>query len=517
MRQKNLCSSSRFLETSFLYLVSAVSLVAGQVGSQVVYEPQTKTWAIGNESIQAVYRIDLESGAAQLASLRDLKNGVEWAGASAGPLFSFVYTEPGAGERSIDSRRGWKLENWSAGPLTERGRELEIRLVNPAAQMAVELHAQCAAGYPVIRRWYRIENRSASRRVLVDASIISDSVQWADSTELFTYKFESYPTSGVGALLHAIPPEIGPVAAHGMEKPASNGDYSPITMLRRSDASGIFWGWAYSGYSYFGIVPGERPNSGSFYAAFLSRHSGARKDLLSYQLEPGESFQVPEQFVGVFQGDWDDAAYLSQRHADRFYSGITASNPKLPLTLVDSWAVYSIKEDKLKRVVDWAARAGVEGMDIDYGWAIAGDWKPRELFFPSGLRKLVDYANKKGVSVIVHLPFGDVDHESALYRMPNSTYGKSFTLWKDEVGRVGTASSVCITDEPVRNRLLDNVAETLAENHLVGFDPDAFIFSPQNIPCPVSTGAAAKAAPEYSRYVFGFNDFLGRLRERLPG
>ena len=157
---------------------------------------------------------------------------MEWAGASAGPLFSFVYTEPGAGERSIDSRRGWKLENWSAGPLTERGRELEIRLVNPAAQMAVELHAQCAAGYPVIRRWYRIENRSASRRVLVDASIISDSVQWADSTELFTYKFESYPTSGVGALLHAIPPEIGPVAAHGMEKPASNGDYSPITMLR---------------------------------------------------------------------------------------------------------------------------------------------------------------------------------------------------------------------------------------------------------------------------------------------
>jgi alpha-galactosidase len=453
-----------------------------------------KTWTVSNELIRVTYSFDPGAGALRLASLRDVNGGVEWAGSAGEPVFRFTFG--GEPERTFDSRSGWTLEALNAG---------SIRLFHPEAQAAIEIRGVCAPGYPVVQRSYRLENRAPQRRVLADAAIISDPIGWSSPAETFAFRFDTK-----GTFLRPSPPEIRPAGA--FKKTASNQEYAPMMMLRQAGGAGLFWGWAYSGRTWFSM---ER---GLFQAAFRGSQGGAGPQPLNYQLEPGESFSTPEQFIGVFRGDWDDGCYLSQRYADRFFSGVTEETPRYPLTFMDSWAVYSIHEQKLKGVIDWASRAGVEAMDIDYGWAINGDWKPLARFFPSGLPSLVDYAKSKGIEVILHLPFGNVDHESELYQaQPAWTYGRSWKLWKDETGRQGTASSLCLTDEAARNWLLDRLSQTIRETGIIGFNIDSFLFTPDNLPCPVRTGAAAKAAPEYAQYVFGLYDLLARLLARHPG
>ena len=382
--------------------------------------------------------------------------------------------------------------------------------------MAVELHAECAKGYAVIRRWYRFENRRNRMRVLRDASIVADPVRWAEPIEQFVYKFDTHDD---GSFLRPVPPLIQPLSAVDTEEVTGSLELFPLLMLRTARGRGLFWGWAYSGKTHFGVMRAKDGSSGLVRVSFLSSKSKNEEDVLSYRLEAGQAFTTPEQFVGVFEGDWDEGCYRVQRYADRWCSGITAKNPHYPLTLIDSWGMYSIREDNLKQVIDWASQAGLDAMDIDFGWAIAGDWKPRPEFFPSGsMAALADYASRRHIKLIVHLPFGDLDHESEVYKLhPEWTYGKPWKLWKDETGRQGLESTLCITNEAARTWMLNRVSQTLVENRLIGFDPDFSLFTSENVPCKFLSGSASQAAPEYSRWVFGLYPFLEELLQRHKG
>ncbi len=125
-----------------LCLVFAVAREAGEAGSRVAFDSAAGVWEIGNESIRVAYRFDGAAGSLSLASLRAFDPAAEWAGNPASAVWDFTWR---GSDSTVDSRSGWRLENWSEGPLAERGRELVIRLRHPASETGVEFHLECAA------------------------------------------------------------------------------------------------------------------------------------------------------------------------------------------------------------------------------------------------------------------------------------------------------------------------------------------------------------------------------------
>ncbi len=200
---------------------------------------------------------------------------------------------------------------------------------------------------------------------------------------------------------------------------AGSSSYAPwVAFYNHAKKDGLFIGW-----DYFG-------RWASSYA--LDGRGGviARMHLAGYNrsLMPGETVQTPKVFVGLFQGDLDDAGntlldwqyrYLWDYTRDGWFPGIRMLGDWWKGT---SWGLpegswtggggdYDSTFRKVFRLTDMMREVGADVYHRDWGWwDVAGDWNGPDF------RTMGDYLRKSDMGQLIYAFLYTVDPKSKVAR-----------------------------------------------------------------------------------------------------
>jgi len=118
------------------------------------------------------------------------------------------------------------------------------------------------------------------------------------------------------------------------------------------------------------------------------------------RLEPGESFETPTVFLGVFTGGPDGAGNQLRPWVRTVLGNPTTwKDPQYPLTVNNSWGSgMQVDEPLALKMIAESKELGLEMFHMDAGWFRGvGDWYPDAKKFPHGLATIADEAHKQGL------------------------------------------------------------------------------------------------------------------------
>lgn len=183
-------------------------------------------------------------------------------------------------------------------------------------------------------------------------------------------------------------------------------------------------------------------------------------DYLAHTLRAGEPFEIPACFVGFYQGDWDEAAYRTQRFAEA-YVHPSMPDDRYPWVQYNSWAYgQEIDEAQQLAMLERCAELGLEVAILDLGWARAiGDWRPDPVKFPRGLRPIADRAHELGIKFGVHVAIAQL--------APDAPAALAHPEWLAFTGNdYYGAGAICLGHKPCRDWLIDSLVTLVEQEHL---------------------------------------------------
>ena len=152
----------------------------------------------------------------------------------------------------------------------------------------------------------------------------------------------------------------------------------------------------------------------------------ATSDANSHTIAPGATLISPPAFVGLFEGDWDDAFNASRAYAD--LEIIPRIRHPWPTTL-HGYVFHLLPEkrgdDHIRREIAAAAAAGYETTYVEASWWGAsvpltgdfsvglGDFTDHRSKFPMGLKAMSQYVHEHGMKFGLWFEFERVDIRTA--------------------------------------------------------------------------------------------------------
>jgi alpha-galactosidase len=236
-------------------------------------------------------------------------------------------------------------------------------------------------------------------------------------------------------------------------------------------------------------------------------HVSSAVDALNHTLAPGASFEVPACFLGRYQGDWDEAGYVTQRFAEA-YVHPPRPDDRYPWVQYNSWKYgQEIDEAQQLAVIDRCAELGVELVVVDLGWARAiGDWRPDPAKFPRGLAPLTERARSYGMRFGVHMALAQCS--------PDAPVAKEHPEWlaggyDDYFG----AGFLCLGHEPCREWLAGEILRLLEEEQI-----DYIIQDGEDMVkrCDRAEHSHAPGDSNYSGSQLGLDLLMETLRRERP-
>lgn len=430
-----------------LILPAAASLWAGEP-NYVRFETGSRSWTIGNEQIQAVFRLG-EDGRFLHLSLADLKTLHLWqppAEEPSSPIRLTVNASP------IDSRTRFRLLDRGSTEIGRQGLRETITLAAIDRPAEVRLELEVYAGQPFLRYRSFYVNRGTTTEMIT----ATDMLPWTIAAQGTIMAFFVGQWSWGGERANFEPHEInltelvGPVEAFT----GAYGDHSTWGAIRDERDHGIVAGWEFNG----------RARAHAEHASGILRVD-AEIQRLAHRVEPGEEYAVPGAFLGLFQGDWEEAGYRTQRFAEAVLAVRLPEEDaaRFPFVAYDSWGYqWDIDENLLRTEASLAADLGVELFTVDFGWAaVTGDWTPDPSKFPNGLKPLADYVHSLGMKFGLHLPFGEAMPESRVLRdHPDWAVEASPNQSRGYFGAVG----ICLSHAPAREWVIQEILRVVREN-----------------------------------------------------
>jgi len=229
---------------------------------------------------------------------------------------------------------------------------------------------------------------------------------------------------------------------------------------------------------------------------------------LAHPISQAEPFEVPPSFIGLFQGDWDEAGYQTQRFAETAIARPTPDAEKFPYVIWDSWGYQQeINEEMLRKNAAVAAKLGIEAFIVDLGWAKRmGDWEPDPEKFPSGLRALSDYVHSLGMKFGLHFVPTEADPESAVLR-EHPEWRSSRTYFYHG------ADSICPSNPAARDWIVNEAVRIIGE-----YNVDWILQDGQTL-VKECRRAGHRHRPDdsnYSNSVDGIDRILDEVQRRAP-
>jgi alpha-galactosidase len=229
---------------------------------------------------------------------------------------------------------------------------------------------------------------------------------------------------------------------------------------------------------------------------------------LNHAVEPSGELQVPNAFLGLFHGDWDEAGYRTQRFVESVLAKPAPDSKTFPYVSWDSWA-YEDKIDELtlRRNADVAAKLGVQLFLVDLGWARGiGDWHADPAKFPNGLDAVSDYVHSLGMKFGLHFALAEADASSpVLLDNPDWTATDS--------SRYFGAEPLCLSNLPAQEWLIREAIRVIDEYHV-----DWILQDGQNMvkQCTKTGHTHDPADSNYANSVQGINAVVAAVQQARP-
>lgn len=372
------------------------------------------------------------------------RGGSSWAahGGGSSPIRLCV------GERWLDKTTQYRVQGASEREVSPGRNRLTIVLELIDGSGQVTLDCDIWQRVPVLRYAVRYRNLAGQPVTVTAADLAAWEFEAADETYSALRVEQWLPT--------ADPADFDPLERE-LDR---NGQ--PVVL--ESGTHGRHCAWlALAGQQRQGLVLGLEFDG---YAETFVRHWASLRNLairteiaggLNRVLEEGEEFAVPEAFLGVFDGDWDEAAFVTHGYVDAALAK-PAPDGEFPYVMWDSWAYgQDIHENSLRRNADIAAQLGIEVFVVDLGWARRiGDWREDPAKFPSGLRALSDYVHRLGMKFGLHLAWVEADPQApVLLDHPDWTTSTGY-------GYYG-AQSLCLAHRNAREWVVEEVVRVIDE------------------------------------------------------
>lgn len=180
-------------------------------------------------------------------------------------------------------------------------------------------------------------------------------------------------------------------------------------------------------------------------------------DELRHPIAPGETFEIPAVFLGRFDGDWDEAGYVTQRFCEAHVCP-PMPDDRYPWAQYNSWAYdQDIDEAQQLRAIDRCAELGLELAVLDLGWArMVGDWRPDPVKFPRGLKPLAERARAHGMRFGVHIALAQCNAQAPI--------AKEHSDWliHGAVDYFG-AAPLCLGHAPCREWLIEQISALIRD------------------------------------------------------
>jgi alpha-galactosidase len=412
-------------------------------GFSFQFDPESRQWTLGNGVFEAGVRLT-PAGQFVLDHIAALRTGRQWihAAARGAGLFRFRTTSG----TNYGEMTKFRLVSQRTSPIARQGLRQTIVLEDEDRTARITVDLDLFAGQPALRD--RTRYRNISRRPLeVDGIDVFPFALDAGTEKFRAFRVKQW--AAAGSLGNFEPEQIdleqgrpGTALVSG-----AHGLYCGWLALRDSLDHGLYFGCEFDGRFDFSVDHTAD--------ALLQFASGI--DQVSQPVAPDTELAMPVAFVGVFQGDWDEAGYRTQRFVEQAVA-MPALDANCPYVMWDSWSYQErMSEATLRPNAAIAARLGVEVFVIDLGWArVIGDCRHDPAKLPNGLRALSDYVHSLGMKFGLHIPLAEASALSPVLRQnPNWRSSKNYEYFK--------ADSLCLSHRPVRDWIIGEALRMIDE------------------------------------------------------
>ena len=185
-------------------------------------------------------------------------------------------------------------------------------------------------------------------------------------------------------------------------------------------------------------------------------------DALCHDLVPAATFEIPAVFFGHYDGDWDEAGYVTQRFAEAHVHPAYPDD-RYPWVQYNSWKYgQEIDEAQQLAVIDRCHDLGIEVVVLDLGWAnTIGDWRPNPAKFPNGLAPIAARAASYGMRFGVHIAIAQCAADAPIASQHPEWLASTY----DDYYQAGT---LCFGNDPCRTWIIEQVS-ALIEQHGINY------------------------------------------------
>lgn len=456
------------------------------------FDSDTQRWDLSNGVIHAVFQLGPD-GKFQFQQIDDLRNGGVWKASDTQPS-SPIHVR--FDSTTYDAITPFRMVNQHVETPDANAARQVIVLKDLKETVKIQLDLEMYTGQPVLRHHVSVTNMKPQQAYARLADLLPYSFA-ADGQAYKVWRVSQWSILPRPQDFQASQTPLTPDGPAVSLLTGARGVYCTWVALRDQNSRGLFAGWEFDGQTLASVRQRGTAGTIQFAANIVS---------LYHPVAAGDTFRLPGGFIGVYQGDWDEAGSRTQRFTEAVLATPAADN--FPYVSWDSWAYQeNVDEATLRRNADAAAALGIELFVVDLGWSKQiGDWYEDPQKFPGGLHALSDYVHSLGMKFGLHFALTEAAPDApVLQDHPDWTSSETY-FYHDAV-------SLCLSNRPARQWLIEQAVRMIDD-----YGVDWMLQDGEDMVkhCTKSTHTHDPRDSNYANSVEGLNAVVAEVRRQRP-
>ena len=458
------------------------------------FDPDENRWQLSNGVIEANFQL-APDGTFQFQSLRGLTGQGTWNKANGNAASLIRLTVNG---NVYNGRSRYRLVRQLTQAVERQGLRQSIVLIDENARLQFTLELTMYENQPVLEHRLLLHNLQPGT-VYIQAL---DLLPWsfADELETFrTFRVNQWAVAPVAQNFESFQGILDPDGPPVEVQAGSRGSHCSWFAVSDHTNRGLFAGWEFDGRADASIR-----HEGSSNALRLSAYITT----MNHPLAEEGDVTLPEGFLGLYRGDWDEAGFRTQRFAEAAIAKAAPDPTIFPYVVWDSWGYQQkLNETILKRNAAAAAALGIELFVVDLGWSrMIGDWRDDPEKFPNGMRSISDYVHSLGMKFGMHFALAEASADApVLQAHPDWTSTQSYGYFN--------ALSLCLSNGETRDWVIKEAIRLIDDYNVDWILQDGEQMVKE---CTKTTHTHDSKDSNYANAVDGLNAVLGAVQKARP-
>ncbi len=478
----------------FLIAACLLGTATAQAEFRFAFDPDQNSWRLSNGVIEANFQLAAD-GTFQFQSLRGLSGQGTWNKADGYAASLIRLTVNG---NVYNGRSRYRLVRQLTQPVERQGLKQSIVLIDENNRLQFTLELTMYEKQPVLEHRLLLHNLQPGTAYIQALDLLPWS--FADNLETFrTFRVNQWAVAPVAQNFEPFQDILDrdgpPIAVQA----GSRGAHCSWFAVSDHTNRGLFAGWEFDGRADASVL-----HEGSSNALRLSAYVTS----MNHPLAEEGDVTLPAGFIGLYQGDWDEAGYRTQRFAEAALAKPAPDPAIFPYVVWDSWGYrQQLNETILKRNADIAAALGVELFVVDLGWAqMIGDWHDDRAKFPNGMRSISDYVHARGMKFGMHFALAEAAAGAPVLKdHPDWTSSQSYGYFD--------AQSLCLSNAETRDWITKEAVRIIDDYNVDWILQDGEQMVKE---CTKTTHTHDSKDSNYANAVDGLNAVVGAVQKARP-